>query len=117
MADDRLHPLAYPPRRIGFAITCWFLAAAGGVLAFLFGSAAAMSTDSCRPDDTVFPCTGTGQQVVFWLPPIGWLAAILIGWATTAALVRSGRPRWPAIPVGVVSYAAVLAAGWFVAVR
>ncbi|MEA5367352.1 hypothetical protein VA596_48030 [Amycolatopsis sp., V23-08] len=115
MADDRPHPL--PPRRIRFAVTCWFLAAAGGFLAFLFGSAAAMSTGSCRPDDTVFPCTATGQQVVFWLPPIGWIASILIAWAAAAALVRSGRPRWPAIPVGVVSYAAVLAADWFAAVR
>jgi hypothetical protein len=76
MSDSRLHALTPAPRRIGFAVTCWFLAVVGGIAAFLFGSAAAMSTDSCRPDDTVFPCTEAGQQIVFWLPPVGWFTAV-----------------------------------------
>jgi hypothetical protein len=65
---------------------------AGGVLAYLFGSAAAAGTDSCLPDEILFPCTETG-------------------------LIRWHGPRWPAIPAGVVVYAAGMAADWFVAVR
>lgn len=117
MTDSRLPTHLHPPRRIAFAVTCWFLAVLGGAAAFLFGSAAAMSTDSCRPDDTVFPCTETGQQVVFWLPPLGWLVAILVAWLTGAILVRNAQPRWPALVAGVLTYAAAMAAGWFVAVR
>ncbi|MEU8639174.1 hypothetical protein AB0C38_43875 [Amycolatopsis sp. NPDC048633] len=117
MTDSRLHSPTQPPHRIGFAVTCWFLAVLGGIAAFLFGSAAAMSTDSCRPDDTLFPCTETGQQVVFWLPPVGWIVAILVAWMTSALLVRHHKPRWPGIPAGVVTYAVAMAAGWFVAVR
>ncbi|MFJ7217505.1 hypothetical protein [Amycolatopsis sp. NPDC098790] len=105
------------PRGIGFAVTSWFLAIAGGVVAFVFGSAAARSTDSCRPDETVFPCTETGRDVVFWLPPVGWLAAILLACVLGSALSRRGRPRWPAVAAGVVGYAVVMAAGWLVAVR
>jgi hypothetical protein len=55
MSDSRLHALTPAPRRIGFAVTCWFLAVAGGI---------------------VFPCTEAGQQVVFRLPPVGWFTAV-----------------------------------------
>jgi hypothetical protein len=117
MTDNRLPPALHPPRRIGFAVTCWFLAVAGGTAAVLFGSAAAASTGSCRPDRTLFPCTETGRQVVFLLPPAGWIAAILLAWATGTILIRHGKPRWPAVLVGVLAYAVAMIAGWFVAVR
>ncbi|MEU0795237.1 hypothetical protein ABZ342_34675 [Amycolatopsis sp. NPDC005961] len=117
MTDSRSYPAMHPPRRIGFAVTCWFLALLGGAGAVLFGSAAAMSTDSCRPDEIVFPCTETGQQVVFWLPPVGWIVSILLAWLTSALLIRRGGPRWPGVFVGVVVYAVAMVAGWFVAVR
>ena len=109
--------LEHPPQRIGFAVTSWFLAVTGGVLAYLFGSAAAESTASCLPDETPFPCTETGRQVIFWLPISGWILAILFGWLVGAQLIRHRKPRWPAIPAGVVVYAAGMVADWFVAVR
>ncbi|MGK3203401.1 hypothetical protein [Amycolatopsis sp. MEPSY49] len=113
MADIR----PYQHRGIGFAVTSWFLAILGGAGAFLFGSAAARSTGSCLPDETLFPCTETGRDVVHWLPPLGWLAAILLAWAIGAALSRRGAPRWPAVVAGVAGYAVVMTADWFLAVR
>lgn len=109
--------LPSPPRRTGFAVTCWFLAVVGGAFAVFLGSAAAMSTDSCRPDDTEFACTVTGQSVLFWLPPAGWLVAVLLAWLTSVLLARRNRSRRPGVAVGVAVYAVAMAAGWFTAVR
>ncbi|WP_152546697.1 hypothetical protein [Amycolatopsis orientalis] len=73
-----------------------------------------MSSDSCRPGDESFLCTSTGQNVVFWLPPVGWLASIVLaGWCFTR-LDRRRKSPWLGVAVGAAVFSVIVVIDWLI---
>jgi hypothetical protein len=104
------------PRRVLFAAACWLLAVVTGAGAGVLAVAGAMSSDSCRPGDTAFICTGGGQKVAWWLPLAGWAVSILLAWVSAVKLGPT-RARWLGLLAGLTVYSVVLVIDWILVAR
>lgn len=76
----------------------------GPAFSLLLGFVLVMSSDGCGSDDTRFICTGNGQQMVFWLPWIGWGAALMFSLIGAGLGARKRWTPWIGIPIGGLAY-------------
>jgi hypothetical protein len=117
MTDEWLPQPPRSARQAVFAATCRLLVVIGGAIAVFFAIAGPMSSDSCRPEDDFFRCTGTGQSVAFWLPLGGWLLAILVVWASVILLSRRHKPPWLGLAAGVGVFVVAMTIEWLAVSR
>ncbi|HEY3711483.1 MAG TPA: hypothetical protein VGL64_19045 [Amycolatopsis sp.] len=104
MLDDPIATTPRPPGWGGFVLTLTLISVLGAVFSAVLSVASVMSSDGCFSGDTRFICTADGQQTVFWLPWIGWAAAILGSLITAGWASRKGWGPWAGLFAGMLLY-------------
>ncbi|WP_328606045.1 hypothetical protein OG943_39690 [Amycolatopsis sp. NBC_00345] len=115
MLDDPIAATPRPPGWRGFALTVTLLSLLGAVFSLFLGFVCVMASDGCFSGDTRFICTADGQNTVFWLPWIGWAAAIVGSLITAGLTSRKGWGPWAGLFAGALLYGGPALAAYSIA--